>query len=71
MTLRYEKRERPVTISSVSPSASAVSSELLPLYLNGNTATQKPSSSRQAARTPLESAAASVREVEVPGAANF
>ena len=46
MTRRYEKRERPVTISSDNPSASDVMSALPPLYLNGSTATQKPSSGR-------------------------
>src|SRR5436853_5683952 len=35
-------------MSSVNPSARAARSELLPLYLNGNTATQNPSSARTA-----------------------
>ena len=44
ITLRYEKRDRPVTISSVNPSARVVSDASVPTYLNGSTATQKPSS---------------------------
>src|ERR1022692_2632968 len=47
-TRRYEKRERPVITSSDRPSARALSSALAPAYLNGNTATQKPSSARVA-----------------------
>src|ERR1017187_9774776 len=43
ITRRYEKRDRPVTISSDSPSARAFNSTLVPAYLNGSTATQKPS----------------------------
>ena len=50
MTRRYEKRDKPVTISSANPSASDVRSPLLPLYLNGSTATQKPSSVTRARR---------------------
>src|SRR5208283_1869526 len=60
ITRRYEKRDNPVTTSSVSPPASAVNSALLPLYLKGSTATQKPSSARAAP----ESGAATAREVE-------
>ena len=48
ITRRYEKRARPVTISSVSPSASASTSAVPPRHLNGSTATQKPSSDRVA-----------------------
>ena len=40
----------PVTMSSDSPSASAARSALLPLYLKGSTATQKPSSARRRSR---------------------
>src|SRR5438034_973560 len=46
MTLRYEKRERPVTMSSDKPSAKALRSAFAPTYLNGKTATQNPSSRR-------------------------
>ena len=58
MTRRYEKRERPVTISSVSPSANAARSALVPVDLKGSTATQKPSS----ARADPESAVGKARE---------
>src|ERR1022692_1680160 len=47
-TRRYEKRERPVITSSDRPPAKALSPALAPAYLNGNTATQKPSSARAA-----------------------
>ncbi len=47
-----------MTMSAVSPSASAVRSALPPLYLKGSTATQKPSSARAAP----ESAAAMARD---------
>src|SRR5271155_2222070 len=62
ITLRYEKRESPVTISSDRPSASAVRSALAPLYLNGSTATQNPSSVRSA---PEPSAAVGCAPVDV------
>src|SRR5271155_5340172 len=62
ITLRYEKRESPVTISSDRPSASAVRSALAPLYLNGSTATQNPSSERSA---PEPSAAVGCVPVDV------
>jgi len=42
------KRDMPVTMSSVSPSASAARSGLAPCALKGSTATQKPSSARAA-----------------------
>src|SRR5580704_16299932 len=61
MTRKYENRERPVTTSSDKPSASAFRSLLDPVYLNGSTATQKPSS----ARTAPESGTATAREDEV------
>src|ERR1035438_5447630 len=61
ITRRYEKRERPVMTSSDNPSASAFSSALAPAYLNGSTATQKPSSARAAP----ESATAAAREAEI------
>src|SRR5882672_11743474 len=48
MTLRYENRSRPLTISSDNPSANAATSGLAPLYLNGSTATQNPCSARDA-----------------------
>src|SRR5271157_64311 len=48
ITRRYEKRESPVTISSDRPSARDFSSALAPAHLNGNTATQNPSSARVA-----------------------
>ena len=47
-TRRYEKRERPVTISSDSPSASVREIGVGPRHLNGRTATQNPSSCRTA-----------------------
>ena len=56
-----ENATRPVTISSVSPSANTAISALIPLNLNGSTAIQNPSSRRTSAsalagssRSPLE-----------------
>ena len=48
MTLRYENRDRPVTMSSANPSANAASAGLTLLYLNESTATQNPCSAREA-----------------------
>src|SRR4030095_7216030 len=46
ITRRYEKRDKPVTISSERPSANASRSAFEPRYLNGSMATQNPSSVR-------------------------
>jgi hypothetical protein len=46
MTRKYENFDMFVTMSSVNPSARAARSALEPTYLNGSTATQKPSSAR-------------------------
>src|ERR1700681_508158 len=44
ITRRYENRESPVMTSSDNPSARLFRSALLPVNLNGRTATQNPSS---------------------------
>src|SRR5579859_2038693 len=46
MTRRYENLDSPVTTSADNPSDRSFMSPLLPVYLNGSTATQKPSSDR-------------------------
>jgi hypothetical protein len=69
MTLRYENRDRPVTISSGRPSARALRSSWLPVYLKGSTATRKlsrlvaPEASPDAGRAGSSVSAGAVRRV--------
>ena len=65
ITLRQEKRDRPVTMSAKSPSARAVRSALLPVYLNGSIATQKPSSARATPESAAEDRARSAATAAV------
>src|SRR5262245_14483703 len=61
-TERYRNRERPVPISSESPSARAARDASGPPYLNGSTAIQRLSSVRTGADSEPEGALASDRD---------